>query len=308
MKETIKHQLEEVLHYTGWTQEQLAYQLGVPARTVFAWLNQQTIPRLANQRRIEDIYREVVGQASVHPEALEQAKHSALTHHMTAHELVANRELLDALTLQMTYHTNSIEGSTMTVDDVRTVLDDDQAVLANKTAIEQLEARNHRTALNYLLDQLNNQGGNFHWTVDLIQQLHLRLMNSVVSNAGIFRRYGVRVLGASVPRVNHASVPDKLAELIDFINKPSDDPIGRIAYTHARYELIHPFSDGNGRTGRLIMLGQALQDKLMPPLVTRERRQVYYRYLDQANRDEDYRLLELFIAESMLAADRLLNH
>ena len=306
MHSNVADQLKEILSNAKWTQEQLAQKLNVPARTIYTWINNKSTPRDANLNRIAALYLDIVGRTAVTDEILAKAKTEALSCHMDVRELVSNRELLDLITLYLTYHTNSIEGSTMTVDDVRTVLDDDMAVLPNRTVREQLEARNHRAALGYLINELATKGDHFQWTLDIILQTHLRLMNGIVSDAGRFRQYSVRIIGASTPRVNPASVPIKMAELVSIMNEPTDDLVHQLAQTHAMYELIHPFGDGNGRTGRLFMFIQALKQRVVPPLVLKERKRAYYRYLDKADQTQDYRLLELFIAESIVSADQLI--
>ena len=159
----------------------------------------------------------------------------------------------------------------------------------------------------FLLEQLKQSGPNFRWSTPLILEVHQRLMNSLMDDAGHFRRYGVRVLGSHVARANHLSVPQKIDDLVAYMNSPTHDPIARLAKTHATFELIHPFGDGNGRTGRLIMFTQAMQYGIVPPLVLKERKQAYYRYLAIADQTANYDLLAMFIAESVLATDQLLR-
>ena len=65
-------------------------------------------------------------------------------------------------------------------------------------------------------------------------------------------------------------------KLIEAVNKPAENLMMRLAWTHATFEQIHPISDGNGRTGRLIMFIQALQNEAIPPLIIKERKYAYY--------------------------------
>lgn len=189
----------------------------------------------------------------------------------------------------------------MTLADVAEVLNNDNRVLANKTAREQIEARNHRTALYFLLDALHKEGTHFTWSEELILQTHVRLMNTLVSDAGLYRRHGVRITGSRVTTVNHLRITEAMSECIDEMNKsPKTEPIEWLARTHATFEKIHPFSDGNGRTGRLLLFVQALQLGLVPPLVAKERKRAYYTYLERAQVRGELEALRLFIAESIL--------
>jgi Fic family protein/DNA-binding XRE family transcriptional regulator len=307
MDEDITIKLKEILNSSKWTQEQLAYNLDVSFSTLNAWINGKAKPRPKALKAIDSVYLNMVGRLSVDPGVLTATKNQALSKKISVKDILSSENLLEKITLYLTYHTNTIEGSTMTLADVKEVLDDEDKVLTNKTAKEQMEARNHRTALFYLLDELNSKGKGFNWTEELILNTHLRLMNSLISSAGNYRSHGVRIMGSSASLAEHSKVPYLMNELVFDLNDHSDDYIGNIARLHARFERIHPFSDGNGRTGRLIMFIQALQYGIVPPVITKERKQAYYRYLEVADLDNNYSLITLFVAESILAADRLIE-
>jgi Fic family protein len=305
---SISTKLKEILSDAKWTQEQLARRLDIPQKTLNFWLNDKSQPRQNSVEAIDNLYLDIVGREQVDGALLANTEAEALSKYITVKDIITNDDLLDKVTLYLTYHTNTIEGSTMTLSDVREVLEDDNKVLANRPAKEQTEARNHRTALFYLLDELNAQGKNFKWTKDLILQTHLRLMNTIIGNAGMYRNHGVRIMGSHTTLANYASIPQKIEGLIEAINKPTDNIMERLAWTHATFERIHPFSDGNGRTGRLIMFTQALQYGLVPPLIVKERKRAYYKYLEIAHLQDEYELLRLFIAESILFTDKLIKH
>lgn len=301
-----RNQLQSILQSSGWSQEQLAHALAVSFPTLNAWVNQRARPRRAARLRIEQLYLDIVGAVSVDEAQLAQAKEEALQLKLTAQDLVTNKRALDTMTLHLTYHTNTIEGSTMTLSDVEQVIFE-QRTLSDKTAIEQAEARNHQAALLWLLDQLIAQSDTFSITEQLILELHLRLMNSIQSDAGRYRRHAVRIMGTHVPIANWQRVPERMSAFIADLQNPAGDVVSQLAKSHATFEQIHPFSDGNGRTGRLLMLAQALHAHLVPPLVVKERRHAYYRYLEFAQTRNAYQPLELFIAQSMRYCNGLLT-
>ena len=307
MDKTISSRLKEILSNTGWSQDQLARRLNIPVRTIIRWLSEENAPRKSNLEAIDTLYQDIAGRTEVDVIILADTEKEALSKHITVKELIKSEKLLDKLTLYLTYHTNTIEGSTMTLTDVKEVLADDNKVLANKTAREQTEARNHRAALYYLLDELNALGHNFKWTESVIQNIHLRLMNTLISNAGMYRNHAVRIEGSYIPLANYMRVPEKIKEFIETVNKSAENLVQRLAWTHATFEQIHPFSDGNGRTGRLIMFIQALQSGIVPPLIIKERKYAYYKYLQMAQLQEKYDLLRLFIAESIIFAGSLIS-
>lgn len=300
-------QLKTILQASGWSQEQLAHRLGVSFATLNSWFNQRSVPRAKALRNIDKLYLDTVGVDEVNADILHNAKQSALKLRTTPKKISNDKDSLDKLTLYLTYHTNTIEGSTMTLSDVEEVIFEHK-VLTNRTAIEQAEARNHQATLYWLIDELANQGNDFVVDEDLILSIHLRLMNGIIGDAGQYRKHAVHIMGTHVTLANWMKVPDLVRDLaVDLTESSEDDIIKILANTHAKFEQIHPFSDGNGRAGRLIMLAQALKSGVVPPLVVKERRYAYYKYLELAQTQGNYAPLELFIAESISFTDNLLK-
>ncbi len=300
------YQLQSILEASGWSQEELARTLNVSFATLNSWVNKRSTPRAKALRDIDKLYLDTIGADEVDADTLLAAKQSVRQFRTSPKKLVDNRDLLDKLTLHLTYHTNTIEGSTMTLSDVEEVIFAHK-VLTNRTAIEQAEARNHQAALYWLLDELAEKGKDFVIDQALILGIHLRLMNGIIGDAGQYRKHSVRIMGSRVLLANWAKVPELVKDLISDLEKPSGDIIKLLASTHARFEQIHPFSDGNGRAGRLIMLAQALRHGLIPPLVIKERKYAYYKYLELAQTKENYAPLELFTAESIAFTNNLLK-
>ncbi len=296
-------QLKSILQASGWSQEELARHLNVSFVTLNTWVNERAEPRKKARDAIQALYFEIVGSDKTNTQLLENQKKKAHTLKTSVHTILGNQEFLDKLTLYLTYHTNTIEGSTMTLTDTEEVLFHHKT-LTNRTQVEQAEARNHQAALLWLLGQL--QSKDFSITEELIKGLHLRLMNGIISDAGEYRRHSVRIMGSRVTVANYLKIPTLIKELLLETQANPKDPVVLLAATHATFEKIHPFSDGNGRIGRLLMLAQALQAQLTPPLVLKERRQAYYKYLELAQTKDSSIPLELFVAESMINAHELL--
>lgn len=298
--------LKAIQKAAGWSQEQLAGELDVSFATLNSWVNERSQPRQKALRKIEKLYLDIVGVVSVSEAELRRAKLAASKLKMTAHDIISDKQRLNRLTLHLTYHTNTIEGSTMTLADVGEVIFENK-VLSNRTATEQAEARNHQATLHWLLEQLAGSGNKLVIDASLVLGIHLRLMNGIISDAGQYRQHAVRIMGSRVTVAKWLKVPVLTEQLMVDVKNVSQDIIGDLAKTHAKFEQIHPFSDGNGRTGRLLLLAQALQAELVPPLVVKERKHAYYKYLEMAQASANYEPLELFIAESIQFADSLLR-
>ena len=302
---TYQQKLQSITKATGWTQEKLAQELDISFPTLNTWINNKSQPRRQARARIDFLFTQILGSDAVDSTSLKNVKENASSLTIKPRDLINNKNSLDRLILHLTYHTNTIEGSTMTISDVEDVLFDHK-VLSNRTAIEQTEARNHQAALLWLLDTIVEQGNEFKINEKLILDLDVRLMNGLMSNAGQYRRHSVRILGSHVALSNWQKIPEQIDEFIKNCHKTSKDIVSKLAESHAIFEKIHPFSDGNGRTGRLLMLAQALHHGTYPPLVQRERKRAYYKYLQLAQTKQNYQQLELFIAESMQYCEKVI--
>lgn len=296
-------QLESILRASGWSQETLAGRLNVSFATVNSWIRGRSQPRKSAAENIRLLFFEIVGTDEVDLDEVASVKSQVLVSRSGVRTITSDEGVLRQLILYLTYNTNTIEGSTMTLSDTNAVLFNGR-ILTNRTQVEQLEARNHQTALLWLLSEM--QSNHFKLTESTIVDLHVRLMNGILSDAGRYRRHSVRIMGTQVMVANYLKIPELMVELITEIQRPAQDLIAQIARTHALFEKIHPFSDGNGRVGRLIMLAQALATGITPPIVLRERRQAYYHYLQLAQIEGNSLPLELFLAQAVTEAHRLL--
>lgn len=297
--------LTRILKSSKLSQEELARMLSVSFVTLNSWVNNRSTPRTAALLRIESLYLELFGVDKIAPQALVNARQQALRLRLATKDLTSNQKLLDRLILALTYHTNTIEGSTMTLADTEAVLFKGH-VLKNRTQVEQLEATNHRAALLWLLAEIQKPG--FRFTEDFILQIHTRLANGILSDAGEYRAHPVRIMGASVVVANYRKIPHLVAKLLDrFTRSTERDPIALMASSHAEFEQIHPFSDGNGRVGRLLMLALALRAGLVPPIILKERKFAYYKYLELAQTSEMFEPLEYFVCQSIEAGAGLLK-
>lgn len=304
--EKYSNKLNKILVATGWSQETLANKLGVSFVTLNSWVNDKSEPRSSAKDSIDLICADVLGTDSIDIAELKQIKQKATALRCSVKKIISSRDLLERITTSLTYHNNATEGSTMTESDVRAVIFENQT-LRNRTSIEQREAVNHQTALYFLLDELANNGSNFDITPELIKATHLRMMNGIISDAGLWRNHGVRIRGAFVPLANYIKIPDLIEKWCNMVNEETTDKIGLLAQSHAEFEQIHPFSDGNGRTGRLLLFVLALKLGLIPPILPKEKRTAYYKYLEMAQMRDLTDPLEKYIAEAIISTTDLLN-
>ncbi len=304
---TVKQKLEIIKKMSGLTQTKLAVKIGVSFVAFNNWWTGKSVPRAKMQAVIDELFLEVTGQKII-PADLLIAKKQILQKKSSKHknilkEILDNPDICDQFILKLTYHTNSIEGSTLSEPDTAAILFDNKA-LPNKSLTEQLEAKNHQTALNYLFDYIAKRG---KIDENLVRKLHSILMNGIRSDAGSYRNHGVRITGVDLPTANHMSVPKLMSEVIVRIGTKTKDVIALVATIHSKFEQIHPFSDGNGRIGRLLMNAMLLEANFAPAIILQERKRLYYAYLYKAQTKEDFSQLEDFFCESILGGFRILE-
>ena len=214
-----------------------------------------------------------------------------------------NPDIRDRFILKLTYHSNSIEGSALTEPDTAAILFDN-AALPDKSLAEQLEAKNHQTALNYLFNHVSKKQ---KINENLVLKLHGILMNGVRPDAGFYRRHAVRITGVNLPTANYIQVSNLMSKLLLDAEKTAKDIIGLSASVHGRFEKIHPFSDGNGRIGRLLMNAMLLKENFAPAIIRQERKRLYYTYLYKAQTKNDQSQLEDFLCDSVADGFKILE-
>jgi Fic family protein len=298
------NKLKQIQKRANFTQQQLANRLNVSFQTVNSWLAGKSIPRIKHQYLIDALYFDLFGLDKIDSNKLKNLKLEVYKYQDKNwfNNINKNDEALKKLIIKLTYHSNSIEGSTLTEADTEAIIFN-KKLLANRTLIEQLEAINHQKTFYFAMQLVKNR----KLQKSDILTLHQLLMAGILDNAGEFRNHAVRILGSFVPTANHLSIEKKLEEFLIVFNKKSKKSILQIAKTHAIFEQIHPFSDGNGRVGRLLMLVLALKIGFPPVLVLQERKKAYYKYLQEAQLKENYEYLEYFVCESILESIKFLK-
>ena len=291
----------------GLTQTKLAEKFGVSFAAFNSWWTGKSNPRPKMQASIDELFLEITGQKIIPPDQL-TAKKQALQqkseeYKSIINEILDNPDIRDQFILKLTYHSNNIEGSTLTEPDTAAILFDNVA-LPNKSLSEQLEAKNHQTALNYLFDHISKKG---KVNEALVSKLHSILMNGVRPDAGIYRNHGVRITGVNLPTANYMSVPKLISEVMVRINEKTEDIIALSAGVHSKFEQIHPFGDGNGRVGRLLMNAMLLSANFAPAIIRQEQKQLYYTYLYKAQVKEDKSQLEDFLCEAVMGGFKILD-
>lgn len=201
---------------------------------------------------------------------------------------------------EMVYHSNAIENSTLTLHETEAIIMRD-IITKDHEIREVFEAKN----LAYVMTQLLNKPPE-KLTTELLLSLHALLMAGIRHDiAGRFRSGNQWVRVGSHVGANPAFVPGLIAELLREYDQCDDEYfLDAIARFHAEFELIHPFLDGNGRIGRVI-INQQLMQKGYPPIIiqSKHKHRDYYPLFDvyeRTNRCDGFAdLFALLLQESL---------
>lgn len=204
--------------------------------------------------------------------------------------------LREKLMLEWTYHSNAIEGNTLTLRETKVVLEG--ITVGGKSLREHFEATNHRDAILYVEEIVAKHEVLTEWQM---RNLHALVLKSIdAAHAGRYREENVVIAGASTSSPDFVHLPAEMAALIDWYDHAGAmHPIERAAELHTRFVKIHPFVEGNGRTGRLLLNFELMKEGYPPAIIRKEDRLDYYDALDVACVSGDYSEITSLVAAAV---------
>ncbi|GHV18896.1 cell division protein Fic [Clostridia bacterium] len=180
--------------------------------------------------------------------------------------------------IEYTHNSTAIEGNTLTLAEVKLILEDNVSI-GDKNMREIYEVVNHGKAYKYVKKTIS-EGAPLDEAI--LKDIHALLCENIMIG-GVYRDMNVYIRGA----IHVPPAPLKMYEQIKvfYMNlqakKEELNAIELAAWTHAEFVKIHPFSDGNGRTSRLIMNYQLMANEFLPVFVALAKRRVYFEKLEE---------------------------
>lgn len=192
------------------------------------------------------------------------------------------KRLQEEFMVEFTYNSNAIEGNTLTLKETAMVLEG--MTIDQKPLKDHLEAVGHRDAFLYIQDIAKQE---LPLSEFVIKNIHSLVLMNQPEDKGIYRKIPVRIMGAYTEPVQPYLIEPKMSELLaaNEERKTTMVVIERIARFHLEFEGIHPFIDGNGRTGRLIMNLDLIRNGYPAINVKFADRKKYYDAFDTYYRD-----------------------
>lgn len=212
------------------------------------------------------------------------------------------QRLREEFLVEYTYDSNAIEGNTLTLQETALVLEG--ITIAQKPLKDHLEAVGHRDAFLFVQELVREKAA---FSEFVIRQIHTLVLMDRPEDRGRYRRIPVRIMGANNVPPEPMFVPEMMETLVREFGKTKLHPIEKAVLFHLRFEGIHPFVDGNGRTGRLILNLMLMQAGYPPINVKYKDRMRYYSAFDAYHCAGDPKpLLQIVCDELKSGLERLL--
>ena len=184
--------------------------------------------------------------------------------------------LNEEFVVEYTYNSNAIEGNTLTLRETDLVLRG--LTIDKKPLKDHMEAVGHKEAFDYVEELVKD---NIPLSENIIKQIHCLVLVNKKKDRGVYRRIPVRIMGAAHGPAQPYLIQSKMEQLlIDFKNS-NEHIVTKLARFHIEFETIHPFIDGNGRTGRLLVNLELMKAGYPPIDIKYMDRLAYYNAFDE---------------------------
>ena len=188
-----------------------------------------------------------------------------------------NKEYVFDLCVRMAHHSTAIEGNTLTQDETASILLDDY-IPKQMNVREFYEVKNYKQVLKCFMESLYAKE---KLSPKLIKRFHALCLDNLLENKGEFKKIPNVIVGATFDTLPPYQVPIAMQEWCDNLyyrfdnSKNDDDKLQAILESHIHFEKIHPFSDGNGRIGRLLIVYSCIEQNLPPVIIQKDTKAQY---------------------------------
>ena len=267
--------LERILKEKAIGKTELSLKLGISSRTIAKIskgekLSKRSIQKIANylKTRPENLMREVVENPIL--QLLREEKESRLS-----------GGLYHELQIRMTYNSNHIEGSQLSEEQTRLIFETSTIDTQDGVPVDDiLETIHHFRAIDYVIEHAEDV-----LSEEIIKHIHYILKHDTKDSTlswfsvGDYKKRANMVGGRETAKPSE--VAGRIKKLLKNYNAIRKVSVEDIIGFHAEFEYIHPFQDGNGRVGRLIILKECLRHNIIPFLIEDKKKNFYYRGLNE---------------------------
>ena len=199
--------------------------------------------------------------------------------------------LNEEFTVEYTYNSNAIEGNTLTLRETDLVLRG--LTIDRKPLKDHMEAVGHKEAFEFVSELVKQ---NEPLSERIIKQIHFLVLVGNKDDRGVYRKVPVHIMGAKHEPVQPYMIEPKMEELLKSFMESKEHIITKLARFHIEFEGIHPFIDGNGRTGRLLVNLELMKAGYPPIDIKFTDRMEYYKAFDEYHENHNLSAMEYLFA------------
>lgn len=266
------------------TQNEIADILGVKSATVSKYESGTLEPNIESLKKLAEIFEVSVDELlNDEQDRFDISKINVLNILREQKEMKLKGNLYHNTQIIFAYNTNHIEGSKLTEDQTRYIFETNTILFEGETIAsvdDILEMANHFKLVDYMLDKAEE-----NLTEDMIKEFHRLLKEGTADSRKEWFKVGdykqVVNEAGSTKTTSPKYVQRDMTKLMDWYNSLSKITIKEIIEFHARFEKIHPFQDGNGRVGRIIIFKECLKNNIIPFIILDKDKLFYYRGLKE---------------------------
>ena len=292
----VGNKIKEYRELNKMTQKDIAEILGVEPATISKYEAGTIEPSIESLKNLAGTFNVTVDELIKDEEKFDVSKINVLEVLREQKEMGLKGNLYHNTQIMFSYNTNHIEGSKLTEEQTRYIFETNTILFEGGTVAsvdDILETANHFKLVDYMLDIADQ-----NLTENIIKKFHKILKEGTMDsrkewfNVGDYKKLANEAgnMKTSSPK----QTPKDMQKLMEWYNSLPEVTIKEIIEFHARFEKIHPFQDGNGRVGRMIILKQCLDHNIVPVIIRDIHKVEYKRYLNKAQHEQDYKGLEAY--------------
>lgn len=274
------------------TQKDIAEILGVEPGTISKYESGIIEPNIDSIKKLAEIFNITIDELLKDEKKIDVSKINLLDALREQKEMKLKGNLYHNTQITFAYNTNHIEGSTLTEDQTRYIFETNTILFEGDTVAKVddiLETSNHFKMVDYMLDIVDN-----NLTEDIIKKFHKILKEGTMDSRKEWFMVGDYKKIVNEPGQMQTSSPKQtpkdMAKLMEWYNSLKKVTMKDIIEFHYKFERIHPFQDGNGRVGRIIMFKECLKNNIIPFIILDENKLFYYRGLKEYKSEKGYLL------------------
>lgn len=272
------------------TQSEVAEILGVKAATISKYEAETLEPNIEALKKLAELFDVSIDEL-LKEDDFDISKINILAILREQKEMKLKGNLYHNTQIIFAYNTNHIEGSQLTEDQTRYIFETNTILFEGDTIAKVddiLETANHFKLVDYMLDVADRK-----LTEKMTKEFHKILKDGTSDsrvewfNVGEYKQRA-NTIGSGIKTTSPNNVEKEMSKLMDWYNSLKQITINEIIEFHYRFESIHPFQDGNGRVGRIIMFKECLKNNIIPFIILDKDKLFYYRGLKEYKNEKGY--------------------